>query len=63
MVDSTVGMVGDLHGIMGQAIDEPPMIGLNSDLGIMETLGYHDASAAWVAMICSDSGHYSLRTG
>lgn len=32
MIDSTVGMVGDLHGIMGQAmteisaIDEPPMI-------------------------------------
>jgi hypothetical protein len=32
MVDSTVGMVGDLHGIMGQAmpeisaIDDPPMI-------------------------------------
>jgi len=27
----------------------------------METLGYHDASAAWVAMICSDSGHYAAR--
>jgi hypothetical protein len=32
MVDSTVGMVGDLRGIMGQAmpeisaIDDPPMI-------------------------------------
>jgi hypothetical protein len=32
MIESTVGMVGDLHGIMGQAmpeisaIDEPPMI-------------------------------------
>ncbi len=32
MIDSTVGMVGDLHGIMGQAmpeisaIDEPPML-------------------------------------
>lgn len=32
MIDSTVGMVGDLHGIMGQAmpeisaIDDPPMI-------------------------------------
>jgi hypothetical protein len=32
MVDSTVGMAGDLHGIMGQAmpeisaIDDPPMI-------------------------------------
>lgn len=31
MIESTVGMVGDLHGIMGQAmpaissIDEPPM--------------------------------------
>jgi alkylation response protein AidB-like acyl-CoA dehydrogenase len=27
----------------------------------MEILGYHDASAAWVAMICSDSGHYAMR--
>ncbi len=27
----------------------------------METLGYYDASAAWVAMICSDSGHYATR--
>jgi hypothetical protein len=32
MVDSIVGMVGDLHGIMGQtmaeisAVDEPPMV-------------------------------------
>jgi hypothetical protein len=32
MIDSTVGMVGDLHGIMGQAmpeisaIDEPPLL-------------------------------------
>ena len=32
MIESTVGMVSDLHGIMGQAapeisaIDEPPMI-------------------------------------
>jgi alkylation response protein AidB-like acyl-CoA dehydrogenase len=28
---------------------------------LMEILGYHDASAAWVAMICSDSGHYAMR--
>jgi hypothetical protein len=27
----------------------------------MEILGYHDASAAWIAMICSDSGHYAAR--
>ena len=32
MIESTVGMVGDLHGIMGQSmpeiksIDEPPML-------------------------------------
>lgn len=32
MIESTIGMVGDLHGIMGQAmpeiatIDEPPML-------------------------------------
>lgn len=51
MIEATVGMVGDLHGIVGQAmpetsaIDEPPMIegkaaygliGSNSDLGIRE---------------------------
>jgi alkylation response protein AidB-like acyl-CoA dehydrogenase len=28
---------------------------------LMEILAYHDASAAWVAMICSDSGHYAAR--
>ncbi|MGH7787513.1 MAG: acyl-CoA dehydrogenase family protein [Candidatus Binatia bacterium] len=28
---------------------------------LMETLAYHDASVAWVAMICSDSGHYAAR--
>jgi alkylation response protein AidB-like acyl-CoA dehydrogenase len=32
-----------------------------SQCEVMETLGYHDASAAWVAMICSDSGHYAAR--
>lgn len=28
---------------------------------LMEILGYHDASTACVAMICSDSGHYAMR--
>jgi len=28
---------------------------------LIESLAYHDASAAWVAMICSDSGHYAAR--
>jgi alkylation response protein AidB-like acyl-CoA dehydrogenase len=28
---------------------------------LMEQLAYHDASTAWVAMICSDSGHYAMR--
>lgn len=28
---------------------------------LMEILAYHDASTAWVAMICSDSGHYAAR--
>src|SRR4029078_4033206 len=28
---------------------------------MVETLAYHDASTAWVAMICSDSGHYAGR--
>ncbi len=28
---------------------------------LVETLAYHDASVAWIAMICSDSGHYAAR--
>ena len=28
---------------------------------LVESLAYHDASTAWVAMICSDSGHYAGR--
>lgn len=28
---------------------------------LIEILAYHDASVAWVAMICSDSGHYAAR--
>jgi len=28
---------------------------------LMEMLAYSDASTAWVAMICSDSGHYAMR--
>ena len=28
---------------------------------MIESLAYHDASTAWVAMICSDSGHYAGR--
>ena len=28
---------------------------------LMEILAYHDASVGWVAMICSDSGHYAAR--
>jgi alkylation response protein AidB-like acyl-CoA dehydrogenase len=28
---------------------------------LIEDLAYHDASTAWVAMICSDSGHYAGR--
>lgn len=38
-----------------------PEMDILSQCEIMETLGYHDASAAWVAMICSDSGHYAAR--
>jgi indole-3-acetate monooxygenase len=38
-----------------------PEMDILSQCEVMETLGYHDASAAWVAMICSDSGHWSAR--
>ena len=38
-----------------------PEMDILSQCKVMETLGYHDASAAWVAMICSDSGHYAAR--
>jgi alkylation response protein AidB-like acyl-CoA dehydrogenase len=36
-----------------------PEMDILSQCEVMETLGYHDASAAWVAMICSDSGHFT----
>jgi len=38
-----------------------PEMDILSQCEVMETLGYHDASVAWVAMICSDSGHYAAR--
>src|ERR1700754_2824634 len=38
-----------------------PEMDILSQCEVMEVLGYHDASAAWVAMICSDSGHYAAR--
>ena len=39
-----------------------PEMDILSQCEVMETLGYHDASTAfWVAMICSDSGHYAAR--
>jgi alkylation response protein AidB-like acyl-CoA dehydrogenase len=38
-----------------------PEMDILSQCRVMETLGYHDASAAWVAMICSDSGYYAAR--
>jgi indole-3-acetate monooxygenase len=40
-----------------------PEMDILSQCHVMDTLGYHDASAAWVAMICSDSGHYATRIG
>jgi alkylation response protein AidB-like acyl-CoA dehydrogenase len=38
-----------------------PEMNILSQCEVMETLGYYDASAAWVAMVCSDSGHYAAR--
>ena len=38
-----------------------PEMDMVAQCELMEILAYHDASAAWVAMICSDSGHYIAR--
>jgi alkylation response protein AidB-like acyl-CoA dehydrogenase len=38
-----------------------PELDILSQCKVIETLGYHDASAAWVAMICSDGGHFAAR--
>ncbi len=38
-----------------------PEVDLVSQSKLVEILAYHDASVAWIAMICSDSGHYAAR--
>jgi alkylation response protein AidB-like acyl-CoA dehydrogenase len=38
-----------------------PDMDLVSQSKLIEILAYHDASVAWIAMICSDSGHYAAR--
>jgi alkylation response protein AidB-like acyl-CoA dehydrogenase len=38
-----------------------PEMTILDQVRLIETLAYHDASTAWVAMICSDSGHYAGR--
>jgi alkylation response protein AidB-like acyl-CoA dehydrogenase len=38
-----------------------PEMTILDQVRMIETLAYHDASTAWVAMICSDSGHYAGR--
>jgi alkylation response protein AidB-like acyl-CoA dehydrogenase len=38
-----------------------PEMPILDQVKLVETLAYHDASTAWVAMICSDSGHYAGR--
>ena len=38
-----------------------PEMDMIAQCELMEILAYHDASVAWVAMICSDSGHYAAR--
>jgi alkylation response protein AidB-like acyl-CoA dehydrogenase len=38
-----------------------PEMPILEQVEMVETLAYHDASTAWVAMICSDSGHYAGR--
>jgi alkylation response protein AidB-like acyl-CoA dehydrogenase len=38
-----------------------PEMPIVDQVHLIESLAYHDASTAWVAMICSDSGHYAGR--
>lgn len=38
-----------------------PEMDILDQVRMIESIAYHDASAAWVAMICSDSGHYAAR--
>ena len=38
-----------------------PEMGIVDQCRLIEQLAYHDAATAWVAMICSDSGHYAAR--
>ena len=38
-----------------------PEMSILDQVRLVESLAYHDASTAWVAMICSDSGHYAAR--
>lgn len=38
-----------------------PEMALVDQSKLIEALAYHDASTAWIAMICSDSGHYAAR--
>lgn len=38
-----------------------PEMDIVSQCRLIERLAYHDAATAWVAMICSDSGHYAAR--
>lgn len=38
-----------------------PEMPILDQVQMVDTLAYHDASTAWVAMICSDSGHYAGR--
>jgi alkylation response protein AidB-like acyl-CoA dehydrogenase len=38
-----------------------PEMSIRDQTRLVESIAYHDASVAWVAMICSDSGHYAAR--
>lgn len=51
-------------GVFRVAVPEAwggPDMDLVSQSKLIEILAYHDASVAWIAMICSDSGHYAAR--
>lgn len=38
-----------------------PEMAILDQARLVEAIAYRDASTAWVAMICSDSGHYAAR--
>jgi alkylation response protein AidB-like acyl-CoA dehydrogenase len=63
LTDNAIGLMrrAGLFRIAFPKVWGGPEMDILSQCEVVETLGYHDASAAWVAMICSDSGHWAAR--